>query len=362
MWNIIFALPNLNIKEAIDNNYIAIVPHDDSRIVEIKAQSIYARALADNFEDQFGRKRYPSFLIVKDTAPLKISNNDSIVGFRNIVAIATIIKAHEFFLTKKFHSYPFYSDYFDFYPITISKNNNGFITQSPSILGFDDEFSNFLGHVSPGLAGSSYSSVDIADNLLNQLKVVWYKCYLRKSTPDWSLRALFRSLEMAYNASAMPFKNRATIYDYGASASLWVSAFEILSHPKNKNANLLTVINSLGNYDWYNKDLGRRSYAIVYGGKKRQVNLSQKLYKELHDARNSFLHGNPVNLGRLKPFGNKKAQPLTKFAPLLYKVLLMQFLTKYKDRRLRFDKLKYYSQKSIDEHYLKQALLKAKSI
>jgi len=73
---------------------------------------------------------------------------------------------------------------------------------------------------------------------------------------------------MAYQASTMPFKNHSIIYDYGASASLWVSAFEILSHPQKGKANLLTVLDLIGKYDWLNKKIKRRNgpkWGQVYG-------------------------------------------------------------------------------------------------
>jgi hypothetical protein len=115
MWIILFALPDLSLREPIGNEYIAIVPHVDSRIKEITERSLYGKALVENFEDQFGRKNYPSLLIISDSAPNHIRNIDAIVGFRNIVALATIIKGHEHSLTSTFGAYPLYSDYFDFY-------------------------------------------------------------------------------------------------------------------------------------------------------------------------------------------------------------------------------------------------------
>ena len=299
MWIIIFALPDLNLKESIGNENIAIVPHDDPRIIEIATQSTYARALVENFEDQFGGKNYPSFLIIAADAPQHLRDIDAIVGFRNIVAITTIIKGHEHSLTSTFVAYPLYSDYFDFYPIIITKDDDGFLTQSPSLLGYDNEHKKFSGQTSPSLAGPGHVRAERLGNLFDYMHKVWQRRYLRKRYSEWSTQILFRSLEMAYQASTMPFKNHSTIYDYGASASLWVSAFEILSHPKNRNANLLTVLELVGEYEWLHKDLKRRSYTIDYRGK-RKVNLSQKLYKELYDTRNAFLHGNPnvINFSR----------------------------------------------------------------
>jgi len=151
-------------------------------------------------------------------------------------------------------------------------------------------------------------------------------------------------------------------YDYGASASLWVSAFEILSHPKKGSANLLTVLDLMGKHDWLHKDLKRRSYVVKYRGKRKQVNLPQKLYKELYDTRNAFLHGNPVTPNRLRPFGRKKAQAITRYAPVLYKVVLISFLEQFKTKRKvkRIDTLKEYAVKSMTERNLAEALLTLK--
>ena len=43
-------------------------------------------------------------------------------------------------------------------------------------------------------------------------------------------RRLFRALQVAYQASATPIKNQATIHDLGVGIALWVSALEVLVH------------------------------------------------------------------------------------------------------------------------------------
>lgn len=359
---IIFALPDLYLRESIGNDYIAIVPHDDKRITEIINYSSCSRALVENFENQFGQKNYPSLLIINDKAPEHLRDIDAIVGFRNIVALVTIIRGHEHSLTSTFVAFPLYSDYFDFYPITVAKDDDGFITQSPSILGYDDDRRNFRGQTSPGLAGPGHVRAEPKSDLFDQLHKAWQRRFLKRRYSEWSTRILFRSLEMAYQASTMPFKNHSTIYDYGASASLWVSALEILSHPKKGVANLQTVLDLVEKYSWLNKDLKRRSYVVKYRGIRRQVNLSQKLCKELYDTRNAFLHGNPVTEKRLRPFGRKNVQVITKYAPLLYKIVLISFLIQFKTKRKtkRIDMLKEYAMHSMTERNLAEALLTSK--
>jgi len=360
MWAIFFILPDITLNKPVGNEHISIAPHDDSRVYKDIAKSPFAKSLVRNFEDQFGGQVHPSLLIINDNAPDSIKGIESIVGFRNAFALSTIIRGHEHSLRNTFVAYPLYSDYFDFYPITISKNDDGFITSSPSVLGFEDDYKQFRGQTSPGLAGIGSLSAKPDDQLFNLIERVWERRFIRGRVNEWSTRTLFRSLEMAYQATTMPYKNHSTIYDYGSSASLWVSAFEIISHPRQGSANLLSVLDLLGRYDWQDKVIKKKVYKTRYKGRDQRINLVQKLYKELYDTRNDFLHGNPVRLNRLHPFKNKKIQPITRFAPLIYKVVLLSFLDQFKNRRKKADWQKEYISKLINEEYLSEAILKAK--
>jgi hypothetical protein len=301
-------------------------------------------------------------LLVPKDVSAKLREIDAIVAFRNIFAISSIIKGHEHSLSARFVGYPLYSDYFDFYPISISRKNDGFITNSPAIRGFDDEGRKFRGQTSPGLANPGYINADPDRQLLSLLEKAWKRRFVSGRSNKWQTTTLFRSLEMAYQATTMPFKNHSTIYDFGSSASLWVSAFEILSHPRTGKADLRTVLNLLGEYKWRDRKLKRKAYKLEYRGQKFRANLVQKLYKEMYDARNDFLHGNPVKPSRLYPFKNSKGYPITRFAPLIYKVGLLCFLEQLKSKSPKSAWRKDYISKWIDERGLSEAILKSKNI
>ena len=104
----------------------------------------------------------------------------------------------------------------------------------------------------------------------------------------------------------------------------------------------------------------RRAYKITYCGKDHRVNLVQKLYKELYDTRNDFLHGNPVKPKRLYPFRNKNVPHIIRFAPLIYKIALLSFLDRFKDRRKKIDWRELDISFLINERELSQAILKCK--
>jgi len=359
MWIIFFVLPEIQVRESIGNDLISIAPYDDPRVKECISNSPYAKALGENFKDQFGRSIVPSFLIVADTIPDRVRDIEAIVGFRNAFALSVITRGHEHSLSSQFVAYPLYSDYFQLYPITISRDNNGFLTQSPSLLGFDDEYEKFAGQTNPSLAGPRGIFTDADTSLFGLILRAWERRFLKGKISDWATTALFRSLEMAYRASSMPFANHATVNDYGTSASLWVSALEILSHPRQGKADLLSVLNMLSQFPWKNKMVKRRLYKVKYQRKEYRVNLPQRLYKELYDTRNEFLHGNPLTSNRLHPFRQKNRPSITKFAPLLYKVALLCYLEKYRDKRKDRNGRKRYIDEYLNEESLSEAILKS---
>lgn len=286
-WELIFSIPNLGIHNAIGNENIAIVPNDDPRIMEIASKNNVTKHFIEGFEDQFRRKVSSSFLIIPSRAPNSLRDIDTIVGFRNIIALSSIIKGYEHSLKSNFVAYTLYSDHFDLYPISVSKDEKGFITSSPSVLGYDDDAQNFIGQTSPALANPGHVTANPDVQLYGLLEKVWNRRYVKRKLNEWQSRKLFRSLEMAYQATTLPFKNHSTIYDFGASACLWVSAFEIMSHPRTGKANLLSVLNLLSGYKWENKVIKRKVYKIEYRGNSSKYNLIQKLYKELYDLQRS---------------------------------------------------------------------------
>jgi len=337
MWTILFALPNLNLKEPVGNYHISIVPHSDPRIKEFTSDSELAEIFVNNFEDQYRKKCLPSFLIKnEDSLPI---GNYGIVCYRNALALSTIIKGYEHYFAHPHRAYPIYSDNFDFYPLTISSDQRSLIAKIPDGLqisfGFLETspsfFAGFRGQRSPGLSteGEPYR---ISNDLFNLLQKVWEMAFVKAEKPnDWPTLALFRSLEMAYRATAMPMKNLETDSDYGTSASLWVSAFEILAHPRTDKVGLKQVLERLGEYPWkVSRSMPKRYQLKSRNGPKG--NISQKLYCEIYDTRNDFLHGNPISSARLHPFKDTSVPTIIRFAPLLYKLALLVHLERFKTK------------------------------
>ncbi len=332
-WILIFVLHNLSVTEPIGNEFISIVPKSDSRIQSLIPKYEAVKFILNRFSDHFKRKVDPAILIVSKKAPERVLQNDALAAFRNVIAIVNITEAWQKYLASgRQYFIPNFSNYFDFYPISPSKDYKHFLTWSPALHGLDDP-KDFRGQTSPEIS-SSTKSIQSNNKLEKALLSYWEDMFVKGKENEWVNIVLFRSLEMAYQASAVPFKNGSTLYDYGSCLSLWVSAFEILVHPQTESANCKRVLELLGKAKFNTKKLKNRYYSIILSGKKQKrerVTLPQKLYYQMHQARNDFIHGNPVVLNDLFPDKNESKYILNLYAPLLYKVALKVFLGLYKD-------------------------------
>ena len=326
-WLFVALLHNLSIQEPVENGYVAIVPDTDYRAKSLTETSQARRLLVNGFTDQFGRSVSPSLMIVNSKAPKRLFTQDALIGFRNAIAICSITKAWEEDLVRKVSlNILKYSNYFDIYPISVGKDGETMIIRSPSILGMDEP-EEFVGQTSPELASNNCVTSFYDAELLRAILLVWEDRFLRRGYKNCRSRVLFRSLEMAYHASTIPFKNSSTIYDYGANIALWISAFEVLASSKTKQIELSDVLDLLGKSKLYSSKLNQKIYTINFSQKtKKRGSLPKKLYHMLHSARNDFLHGNPVEIRNVFIKSSDKYHPLTSAAPILYKLALRSFL------------------------------------
>ena len=329
-WLFVHVLPNLSIRQAIGNEYVAIVPPNDPRIESLIQKHPNLQYFISRFADQFRRPVIPSVLIVRNGIPRTVLESDALISFRNIFAICYVVATWQDFLNRGWWlGATGYSDYFAIYPISPDKDYKCFITISPAMNGLDmpNEFS---GQTAPELNGQVHDPQ--YDHLMfDTLMLEWEKRYIKGKLTNWRTTILFRSLQLAYQASAIPMSNKSTIYDYGSSLALWVSAFEVLVHPKSEQSGLSKVLGLLEQGPLHSRQLCSKSYSITRDskGNKQRVTLPQKLYHQIYKARNDFLHGNPVTVKHLYPWNKTKRNPLNHFAPLLYKLALISFLHIY---------------------------------
>lgn len=332
-WIPIFALPNVKVQNPIEVDGIALVGAFDPRIKELqkkyKNYGLYLR----RFKTEFGRKVSPSTLMVRDDTPPIYRQVDALSSFRDIVSISTISPAWAriFEFGRGAQAGPQYSDTFKFYPWMLDKNYQHVGTRSMALLGFEDDVKEMRAQSSPATPITWLIASMVDEPLLSALLKRWQVRYSGRS-PSWKDRALFRSLNMANAAAMLPGHAEITDYDIGRHASLWVSAFEILAHPKNADSGFKQVYRLLEKASWKNSHCNTASYQAYFGRNSRSLRtLPCWIYGELNHARNDFLHGNPVRPNRLTTKRSKRG--LFFFAPLLFRMALTAYLgLKWKEK------------------------------
>jgi hypothetical protein len=320
-WKLAYLLPHTHFDEPVEHGPLALVPPKDSRLIELASTSAAVASLTSRFTDQFGVKIDPSAILLRTDAPKDIDFY-AVVCFRNAVAVASVIDAVSFRYSGGRAGYPQWSDYFDLYAFTATTDGN---LAARSLASTEiNHPEHFSGQRAPHLGSSDRLSFGLDQPILAGCLRQWDRRFIKKRQ-EWKTRVLFRSLEIACQASRVPAvgTKTPTIHDLGVGIALWVSAFEILSHPRNGDANLGTVLDLLGSADWLDSKLKATRFRVTYPrGNVRNITWLQRFYVELYRARNAFLHGSPGAAGRLFPTKRAGGPTLLHIAPLIYRAAL----------------------------------------
>ncbi len=357
-WELLYVLPNLNLKESFEGDFIAIVPFGDERLQKILSSSKVAKILISNFRTETGKHVKPCALIWSGNVPTSVKNINAVVDFRNSLAISCLIRGCERAINSKNVFEPTYSDHFDFSPVTPSKKGEGFVISTPSTIGRWPKVDEFYGHTYPHIPIFDEFKAMPDKFLVEKILKQWSHKYVAPARNSETSKLLFRSLEIAYQALLSPYRH-STLYEFGTYLSLWTSAFEILAQKgQKKKVGYKDVLKLLGQFKWGENKLDNRRYNVFKEKSKPKGNLNQKLYRELNDARNDFFHGNPVTEKRLFPFRNKDRPLLQHLAPVLYWTALTVYLPRL-TRRKKVDRVGVAVQESWNKFRYMEAILSA---
>ena len=303
-WIPAFVLPDIYLKEPVEGGIAAVANCADPRVQQILADIPVLAEFVTRFKSAFERPLQPSMLILREDAPKSYLTVEAVASFRDLLGMSVVplSRAISLIWGRSFATY--YSDWYDFYPWMINLQHRHLVCSTPAITSLE-LIDDFHGQGAPGITHVTLEKGDFDEVILRSLIKRWRRRYGGRA-PRWADVALFRSLNMAVAASKMPATVDTTLFSLGRSVGLWVSAFEILAHPKIGKSNLPLVYSLLDRAPWHDKALrGRRYRAYMSAIKEKQKFAPQRslpcwLYGEIYHARNDFLHGNPIKINRLR--------------------------------------------------------------
>ena len=323
-WNPVSVLPNIDLDEPIESDFFALAPFVDRRVQTTKRQHPEFRKFLMRFTDTFKNRIKPTFILRRENIPDRLVTVDVAASFRDLI-VASIVPYSQSrnIIYDNARDRVAYSSFFWIYPWMIDRNYEHIIAHTPAIFALH-EAQAFRGQSSPDLSPKSVTRGDFDEPLLQVLLQRWMARY-NVDEPAWHDIALFRSLNMANQASLIPAGADATIHDFGRIIGLWVAAFEILVHPGgNGRANLERVFELLERIPWDDKKLGFRRFETGTSRRSVRRNLACWVYKQMNTCRNNFLHGNPVEISDLMIPESRRT--MNSLAPTLYRLALTSFL------------------------------------
>jgi hypothetical protein len=320
-WLPMFALPNIEVRRAIEVEGFALASIHDDRIRDLATRHPHFSEFLNRFTTEFGNPIVPSIIICRDDAPITYRGVDAIAGFRDAIAMSVIPQSWAKVLRFSNNMGIKYANYFAVYPWMLDKNYNHLITQTLNLLGYH-EVNQLQGQSTPALSREIFDMGPMDHPLLEALLQRWQRSF-STDDPDVDDVKLFRSLNMANAAAMLPAGADATMLDIGRSVALWSSAFEILTPAKTEAFREVYAL--LDKITWNFTPCKELKYE-AYGYSKDQAlrNLPSWLFGAINHARNDYLHGNPITRSRLIVPPAKR--PLHLYTSLLYRMALAAFV------------------------------------
>lgn len=321
-WTPIYLLPNVKLEVPIECEGITLTNHNDPRVFAARERAKNFDEFLRRFSSNFGERFIPAVLMVQDDEEKRPRDVEGLAGFRDAMTAGTVPLARSWAMTSKNNARLMFSDYLDFYPWNLDKNDEFLICDTPAALGLH-EVSEFTGQSSPALFRQTLREIDLDQPVLGALLSRW-RVWVRTAEKSWSDIALFRSLNMANAAARMPGERAFTLYDIGRQIGLWISAFEILVHPGPGGIANAKKVRKLLQSDAIALDFLKQQTLRHKDEPSELVSPVEFLYLELCRVRNAFFHGNPVSQGDLILRETRKS--IYNFAAPLYRVALTAFL------------------------------------
>jgi hypothetical protein len=318
-WRLIFALPNLRLRETFDFGDLAIVPGNDPRVETILAKNEAARSLVEGFEYSLGKgaQNRPSTMIFRAENPFK-DLWAALVEARNCVAVACScfgwIRSIGCLNCFSYRA----TDHFDFFPCWPSNDGTHLTYQGPARNSYSSNLAGFRGFTHPYLSVNTLTRADCDATLLNLLAKSWRRVHVTGDA-ERSDRQLMRAIAVAYEACRVPQTMDNPTYDHGKHCAFWVSGLETLAAPETGRVKVHHVTNLLARRHLVADEL---EYDATGETRHLSPDILKQLYSKLYSLRGEFLHGNPITEAFLIPPFLGSGIRLLDTAPLVFHAAL----------------------------------------
>jgi hypothetical protein len=319
-------MPGIDLKQAFTTSRLAAVGSCDERYQQLcEADSSFARFLS-SFTNFFGERIHPSLVLRADPGEKPLVGD--LIHFRDAFAIPLLIRAWRDVWQGAQSRGPLFSDHFDFHPAFLGIGATEMLVHTPAYRDLRLEPDKFKGQPSPAIDARDVSQR--GDSLLLQgLLALLDIGELPEDEAEFKERVQ-TSLRFAMVALRAPSSSFLETWDWAVSLSMWVSAFELLCHPRfGDRVEFSDVSDAIKLVPWFSPELTDMTHeSATQPGK--LTTLPVQTYGRLYTLRNHCLHGSRSFQERLEASTdatNASRGMLQVQIPVLYRSLLLSILT-----------------------------------
>ena len=295
-WQLVFVLQNLDLEGEHDQwpseltlglDGIAIVSASDARVVEIGEWSEAAAKFLASFRDGItGDNITPAVLIVRNDWHSKLDGDpEPVVSFRNAAALVSILLTRAEWPNEAVVG-PAWSDTFNLHPCQVKRDGSGWYVRTPALLMRVDSLKGLSLTSDIGISRPRLGPID--EPLAKRLGCAWYTQFFQHQDKS-KTRRIFRSLESAYEASAVRFKNLLSLNELGLGTVPWTTAIEVLASTGRVTKWDCIKLIKRGPPPWDNRIWHRRFWIKEKKkGERCYMTFPQRTCLSLHDARSKF--------------------------------------------------------------------------
>ena len=301
---------------------IAIVPASDRRVVEIMEWSEDAKTFLNSFHDANGSAIEPSVLIVREDWYARMNRDpEPVISFRNAIAVASILPFRAASHGDGWAGVS-WSESFDYHHAQLRLNGSQFDSWTPALTHIGLRLDGLC--LTPDLRVPLTERRHADKSLAERLGRLWQLRYRQGRDKRKSAR-VFRSLEAAFEALGIRFKNYSSLNENGLNAVPWATAIEVLASPQKGQVRKWDCTKLIGQYKFCDhRLLSKRCWVKTKRGR-RHMTLAQKTFLRLYRARSKFVHGDSVSVNLLLS-AQDDAPPLLSLASTIYRTALMAYL------------------------------------
>jgi hypothetical protein len=343
-WRFLAALPSVRVARVAQAGDLALLSQADLAAVTLLERGRVDRYLG-RFSTPLNDQLQPSVVIARRGATVHAQD---IARLRDVVAVASVVRARTWRLVHHGQGGPTFTDAFDFARISL-RIGPGLYVETPAVLvgGGGPANEAFAGQGSAVYPTDSPDDADVDEWLLEPLLELLQAEPRRRA--DRSRRdQLLRSVEVAAHAMRAPsYGLEPTATDSGVLLSLWVAAFETLVNAADR-VGFRHVKAAIERVPWRQAELttatvrhDSRSPSVrdeqirqarnrpnTTPADVREVSRGQlvtrpvHVYSRLYRARNATMHGEILGRGGLEPGRRRTWGPIHHQAAALYRCVL----------------------------------------